>query len=165
VPHVRQGVRGPKKTGRSPSTALVKAYPESVVTLLLRSLARRIPPTTIVVLIIALLLTQAASFVCGAQCLQHQKSSSTAAAMTNCHAMHPSSNGPAAQTCPPAATSFCVTDLLANNQQKTLTPPTIQADAPPTALLPILIVAARTRVFPQLRSTIGDPPLLTPLRV
>jgi hypothetical protein len=28
-----------------------------------------------------------------------------------------------------------------------------------------LNVAARTPVFPLLRSTIGDPPLLTPLRV
>jgi hypothetical protein len=134
------------------------------VNLLLRSLARRIPPTTIVALILALLLTQAASFVCGAQCLQHQQSSRTAV-MNHCHAMHSSSKGITAQTCPPNATSFCVTDLLANNQQKTLVQPTIRADARPTALLPVLTVAARTPVFPRLRSTIGDPPLITPLRV
>jgi hypothetical protein len=135
------------------------------VTLLLRSVARRVPPTTIVALMLALLVTQAASFVCGAQCLQHQQASRTAAAMTHCHAMHQSSNGPAAQTCPPSATSLCVIDLLANNQQKTLAPPIIHADASPTALLPILNVAARTHSFPRLRSTIGDPPLITPLRV
>jgi hypothetical protein len=131
------------------------------VTFLLRSLARRIPTTTIVVLLLALIVTQAASFVCGAQCLQHQQP----AAMSHCHTIHPSSKGITAQTCPPNATSFCVTDLLANNQQTTLLQPTIRADARPTALLPVLTVAARTSIFPRLRSSIGDPPLITPLRV
>jgi hypothetical protein len=114
---------------------------------------------------LALLVTQAASFVCGAQCLQHQQASSTAAGMTHCHAMHQSSKGITAQTCPPTATSFCVTDLLANNQQRTLVHPTIDANAHPPTLLPVLTIAARTPVFPQLRSSIGDPPLITPLRV
>jgi hypothetical protein len=118
-----------------------------------------------VVLMFALLVTQAASFVCGAQCLQHQGPDRTAAAMTHCHAMHPSSNGVAAQTCPPSATSFCVTDLLANNQQKTLVHPTINANTRPTNLLPSLTIAARTPAFSQLRSTIGDPTLITPLRI
>jgi hypothetical protein len=135
------------------------------VTLLLRSVARRLPTATIVVLLFALLLTQAASFVCGAQCLQHLQPTQTVGEKTHCHPMHPSANTPAAQTCPPAAASFCVTDLLAANQQKTSAPPTIHAAEPPTALLPILTITARTRVFPQLRSTIGDPPLITPLRV
>jgi hypothetical protein len=79
--------------------------------------------------------------------------------------MHPSSKGLALQTCPPSATSFCVTDLLANNQQKTLVHPTINANTRPTALLPVLAVAARTPVSPRPRSSIGDPPLITPLRV
>jgi hypothetical protein len=118
-----------------------------------------------VLLLFALLLTQVASFVCGAQCLQHQQPNRAAAEMTHCHPMLPSANTPAAQTCPPAAASFCVTDLLANNQQKTLAQPTIEADAPPTALLPILTIAARNPAFLQLRSTIGDPPLITPLRI
>jgi hypothetical protein len=134
------------------------------VSLISQSAARRVLPATIVVLMFALLATQAASFVCGAQCLQHQQASSTVAAMTHCHAMHPSSKGITAQTCPNSATSFCVIDLLANNQQKTLVQPSISADARPT-LLPVLTVAARAPVFPRLRSTIGDPPLLTPLRV
>jgi hypothetical protein len=116
------------------------------------------------VLILALFLTQAASFVCGAQCLQHQQSSRTPV-MNHCQAMHPSSKGITAQTCPSSATSFCVIDLLANNQQKTLVQPSISADARPATLFPVLTVAARTPVFPLLRSTIGDPPLLTPLRV
>jgi hypothetical protein len=163
VPHVRSSVRGPKKTGRSPTIAFLKAYPEPVVTLLPRSTARRIRPTTIVVLLFALLLTQAASFVCGAQCLQHQQPSRTA--MTHCQAMHPSSKSITTQTCPPNATSRCVIDLLANNQQKNLAPSTIHADARPANLLPVSTVAARTPVFPPLRSTIGDPPLITPLRV
>jgi hypothetical protein len=125
--------------------------------------ARRVPSTTIVVLTFALLVTQAASFVCGAQCLQHHQPSRTA--MTHCQAMHPSSKGITTQTCPPSATSFCVIDLLANNQQKNVAPPTIHADARPATLLPILTVAAHTPVFPLLRSTIGDPPQITPLRV
>jgi hypothetical protein len=135
------------------------------VTLLLRSVARRIPPATIVVLVLALFVTQAASFVCGAQCLQHQQPSRTAAAMTNCHAMHSSSKGITAQTCPPNATSFCVIDLLANNQQKTLVHPAIDASTHLTNLVPSLNITARPPAFPRLRSTIGDPPLLTPLRV
>src|ERR1700722_17233930 len=105
----------------------------------------------------ALIVTQAASFVCGAQCLQHQQPSRTAAPMTHCEAMHSSSKGITTQTCPPSATSFCVIDLLANNQQKKLAQPTIPADARPAPLLPVLTVAARTPVFPPLRSTKGDP--------
>jgi hypothetical protein len=202
VPHVRQGVRGPKKTGRpgfpatgryrhsrvrlsskkaawssstptrstgnpgeAPPQPFDRAYPEPAVSLRLLSPPRRVPPATIVVLMLALLVTQAASFVCGAQCLQHQRASSTGAAMTHCHAMQPSSKGILAQTCPPSATSFCVIDLLANSQQKTLVPPTIHANAGPVTLLPGLTVAARTPVFPGFRSSVGDPPPLTPLRV
>jgi hypothetical protein len=118
-----------------------------------------------VLLMFALLVTQAASFVCGAQCLQHQQPNRAAAAMTHCHEMHPSSNGITAQTCPPAATSFCVTDLLANSQEKTLIHPTIHASTRPTNLLPSLNPPARTPIFSPQRSTIGDPPLITPLRI
>jgi hypothetical protein len=116
-----------------------------------------------VVLMFALLATQAASFVCGAQCLQHQKATQSNGAMTHCHAMQQPPNIPTAQTCPPTATSFCVIDLLADNQHKTLGPPTIQADTP--ALFPILTVAAQPRMFSPFRGTIGDPPLITPLRI
>jgi hypothetical protein len=74
-------------------------------------------------------------------------------------------NGTEAQTCPSTAASSCVIDLLANSQQKTLAQPTIHADARPLGLLPITNVIARTPVFPLLRSSIGDPPMITPLRV
>jgi hypothetical protein len=97
--------------------------------------------------------------------VQHPLATPKAGEMTNCHSMAPSANRITAQTCAPAAASFCLTDLLADNQQKTLAPPTIQANAPSATLLPILTVAARTPAFPHLRSTIGDPPLLTPLRI
>jgi hypothetical protein len=152
-----------RKRRAKPLHSICEAYPEPVVTLLPRSPVRRIPPTTIVVLMLSLLVTQAASFVCGAQCLQHQQPSRTA--MTHCQAMHPSSKSITTQTCPLSATSRCVIDLLANNRQKNLAPPTIHADARPATLLPVSTVAARTPVFPLLRSTIGDPPLITPLRV
>jgi hypothetical protein len=116
-----------------------------------------------VVLMLSLLVTQAASFVCGAQCLQHHQLSRTA--MTHCQAMHPSSKTITTQTCPSSATSFCAIDLLADNQQKNLAPPTIHPVARLVTLLPVLTVAAQTPVFPPLRSTKGDPPLITPLRV
>jgi len=85
--------------------------------------------------------------------------------MTHCHAMPQSPNSVATQTCPPTATSFCVIDLLANSQQKTWAQSTMQAHARPAPLLPDLRIAARTPTFPLLRSSIGDPPLITPLRV
>jgi hypothetical protein len=135
------------------------------VTLLLRSVARRLPSTTIVVLMLALLVTQAASFVCGAQCLQHQQASRTAAAMTHCPAMHPSLKGITVQTGPPTATSFCVTDLLANSQEKTLLHPTIDGNTHAINPVPSLNIPARPLAFPPRRSAIGDPPLITPLRV
>jgi hypothetical protein len=160
-----RSVRGLKKTGRRPLRSFFKAYPRAVVTLRSQSVPRRLLLATTVLMMFALLVTQAASFVCGAQCLQHQQPSGTAAAMTHCDAMHPSSNGPAAQTCPPSATSFCVIDLLANGQHKNLLHPTIDANTRPTGLVPSLNLPARRTAFPPQRSTIGHPPLLTPLRV
>jgi hypothetical protein len=118
-----------------------------------------------VVLMFALLVTQAASFVCGAQCLQHQQPNAAAAAMTHCHAMHSSTMGITGQTCPSTATAFCVTDLLVNSQQINTPQTTIYVDVQPTVQLPVSTVAARTTAIPPQRSTIGDPPLLTPLRV
>jgi hypothetical protein len=165
VPHVRNSVRGPKKTGRSPSTAFSKAYPRTVVTLTSQSASRRLLPATIVLLMFALLVTQAASFVCGAQCLQHQQPNGTAAAMTHCHAIHPSTMGITGQTCPSTAAAFCVIDLLTNSQHKNLLHPTVDANTRPADLVPSLNLPTRITAFPPQRSTIGDQPLLTPLRV
>lgn len=134
------------------------------MTLRSQSVVRRLLPTTIVVLLLALLVTQSASFVCGAQCLQHHQAGPKAGEMTHCEAMHEPSTGITAQTCPLTATSFCVADLLANNQQKILAQPT-NHDEPPATSLPVLTVAGPTPLFPLLRSSIGDPPLLTPLRI
>jgi hypothetical protein len=50
--------------------------------------------------------------------------------------------------------------LPANSQEKTLTQPTIHADARP---IPVLNIPALIPVL--LRTSIGDPPLITPLRV
>lgn len=130
-----------------------------------KSVARRFIPATIGTILFALVVTQAASFACGAQCLQHHQASQPAAAMTHCHAMHEPTKGITGRTCPSSATAFCVIDLLANNQQKILVQPTIHAAALSATLIPILTVAADTPVSPRLRSPIGDPPLLTPLRV
>jgi hypothetical protein len=137
----------------------------NLVTLPFHSAARRILPATIAALLLALLVTQAASSVCTVQCVQHQMANGAAPAMTHCHAMQQPANGAPAQTCSPTATSFCVIDLLANTQQKTLAQPTIHAGARPARLLPVLNITARVPAFPLLRSSIGDPPLITPLRV
>jgi len=155
-------IRGRKRRGEAPPLLFVRAYPEPVVTHPSHAAARRISPATIVALLLALLVTQAASFVCDAQCLQHHQGTRTAA-MTHCHPIHQQSNGTAAQTCPPTAASFCVIDLPANRQEKTLAPATIHADTRPTSQLRILNIPARTPVL--LRTSIGDPPLITPLRV
>jgi hypothetical protein len=154
-------IRGPKKTGEAPPQPFAKEYPEPEVTRFPQSKLRSYP--TMVALLLALLVTQAASVVCTAQCLQHQQHTQTSAATGHCHAMQPSSNNPAAQTCPATATSFCVTDLLANDQQKTSLQPTVQAIAP--ILLPFLTTTPRTLTLLQPRSTVGDPPLITPLRL
>jgi hypothetical protein len=159
VPLVRPAYVGRKRRGEAPPLLFIKAYPEPVVTRPSHSAARRIPPATIVALLLTLLVTQAASFVCDAQCLQHHQGTRTAG-MTHCHPMHQPSDGVAAQTCPPTATSFCVIDLPANSPKNTLAPAIIHADARP---IPILNIPARTPVL--LRTSIGDPPLISPLRV
>ena len=74
-------------------------------------------------------------------------------------------NGAAVQTCPASTYSFCVIDLLANSQEKTTVPQLIHAELPPGALLLVLDIPALAPLYPPLRSSIGDPPLITPLRV
>jgi hypothetical protein len=154
---------GRKRRGEAPPQLFIREYPKFVVTQPFHSTWRRIPTTTIVALLLALLLTQAASSVCDAQCLQRQQRRH--AAMTHCHAMQQPADGVAAQTCTPTANSFCATDLLANNQEKTLVQSTIHVDASPVGALTVPNTPSHTPVPTHLRSTIGDPPLLTPLRV
>jgi hypothetical protein len=121
------------------------------------------------VLLLALLVTQAASSVCSTQCLQRQMGTPSAGhdpVMTNCHSMvQPTATGAAADSCPPQTSSVCVIDLLANKQGKTAAPPSIQADWHPDTLLSGLNIASPAPADPGLRSSIGHPPLITPLRV
>jgi hypothetical protein len=73
--------------------------------------------------------------------------------------------GAALQNCPPKTYSVCVIDLLANKQGKTVTPFSVHADWHPGTLLPSPTIAISTPANPGLRSSIGHPPLITPLRV
>ena len=155
APCRKSGYVGRKRRGEAPPQPFAKEYPEPEVSRFPQSKTRSYP--TIVALLLALLVSQAASVVCTAQCLQHQQHTATA----HCHAMQPSTNNATAQTCPPGG--LCVTDLLANNQQKTSLQPTAQAIAP--ILLPVLTTTPRTPTLLQPRSTVGDPPLITPLRL
>jgi hypothetical protein len=134
------------------------------VSFLLHSFARRVLQLTIATLLLALLVTQTASFVCSAQCVQHQLG--THGAMAHCHSMlQPDLNAAAVQTCPAGASSFCVADLLAKRQEKTAPPPVIHAEWRPGTLVLGLYIAKFPPAYPPLRSGIGDPPLITPLRV
>jgi hypothetical protein len=132
---------------------------------LLHSAARRILPASIAVLLLVLLVTQAASSVCSAQCMQHQLAGHDSA-MADCHSMvQPAATGTAVQSCPPQTYSVCVIDLLVNRQGKTAAPLSVQADWHPDTLLPGLTIALSASVDPGLRSSVGHPPLITPLRV
>jgi hypothetical protein len=134
---------------------------------LLHSAARRIFPASIAALLLVLLVTQAASSVCSTQCMQHQLGTPSAdhnQAMTDCHSMA-QPVGEALQSCPPKTYSVCVVDLLANKQGKTVAKFSVHADQHPGTLLSGLTVAPSAPADPGLRSSVGHPPLITPLRV
>ena len=139
------------------------AYSEPAVSLTFYPAARRMLPATIAAFLLALLVTQTASFVCSAQCIQHQlgRPSTT----THCHSMQQSeANRATVGTCP--AYSLCVNDLLANSQNKSATKPlSTFAELRPAALLSPLPLVSCAPVTPTRRSSIGDPPLITPLRI
>jgi hypothetical protein len=119
------------------------------------------------VLLLVLLVTQAASSVCGAQCVQHQLPNPTAGSahvMAHCHSMlHPDTA--AIQTCPAGAHSLCAIDLLVNKQEKAAGPLVIHAGGRPDILLPGLNPASFPPVVPSPRSSPGSSPLITALRV
>jgi hypothetical protein len=73
--------------------------------------------------------------------------------------------GAGLQSCPPKTYSVCVIDLLANRQGKTEAPFSVHADQHPDTLLPGPNINSSTPADPGLRSSIGHPPLITPLRV
>jgi hypothetical protein len=130
---------------------------------LLHSAARRVFPASIAVLLLVLLVAQAASSVCSAQCMQHQLAGHEPA-MADCHSMA-QPVAPAVQSCAPKNYSVCVVDLLANRQGKTVPPPLLDADWRPDTLLPTPNIVASGPADPGLRSSVGHPPLITPLRV
>jgi hypothetical protein len=156
-----------RKRWAKPNHCFLLAYPETVVTSPLHSAVRRIFPASIAALLLVLLVTQAASSVCSTQCMQHQLGTPSAnhnQAMADCHSMA-QPLGPALQSCPTKTYSVCVIDLLANRQGKTVAPPSVQADRQPDTLLPTQNLVASTPADPGLRSSVGHPPLITPLRV
>lgn len=138
-------------------------YPETVVSLLFHATGRRILPAMIAVLLLAVVVTQAASFMCMAQCVQHQLGSrAVASVMTHCHSMVQCPN-PAVE--PPAAcvSSFCVIDLPVNTPPVQPRPLAVRANL--RGLLPGLNNASFLPASPSLRSSMGGPPLITALRV
>jgi hypothetical protein len=117
------------------------------------------------VLLLVLLMTQAASTVCGAQCVQHQFPNPSAHVMAHCHSMQqPEYNGSELQTCE-TATHACVVDLQANTQGKTASPLALQADVRPGALLPGQNIPHFISTSHLLRSSTDSSPLITALRV
>jgi hypothetical protein len=118
------------------------------------------------VLLLVLLMTQAASTVCGAQCVQHQFPNPSAHVMAHCHSMQqPESNGHELQTCPAGTHAFCAVDLLANTQGKTARLLVLLADVRAAAILPSTSIPQFNSASRLLRSSTDSSPLITALRV
>jgi hypothetical protein len=120
-------------------------------------------------LLLALLVTQAASFVCNAQCVQRQLPGGSArgnSTMAHCHSMATTQPAATVQTAAACTHTRCAIDLLANGQGKS----EVQArpfavNAGPHQLLFVLNIASFTPAYPSPRSSIVSPPLITALRV
>jgi hypothetical protein len=84
--------------------------------------------------------------------------------MADCHSMA-HAVGFAVETCPPKTSPICVVDLLANKQGKTVAPPPVHIHWQPDTLLPTQNLVASAPADPGLRSSVGHPALITPLRV
>jgi hypothetical protein len=152
--------RSPTCWRRSPRPA----YAESVVNL--SSPSRTRSKIVLPLLLLVLLMTQAASTVCGAQCVQHQFPNPSAHAMAHCHAMqHPESTGSELQTCQTGTHAICVADLQANTQGKTASPLALHADVRSGAILPGQNIPRFLSTSHLLRSSTHSSPLITALRV
>jgi hypothetical protein len=117
-------------------------------------------------LLLVLLMTQAASTVCGAQCVQHQLPNPSAHVMAHCHSMEqPESNGPELQTCQTGTHAICVVDLQANTQGKTASPLALHAVVRPDALPQGHSISRFISTSHLLRSSTHSSPLITALRV
>jgi hypothetical protein len=118
------------------------------------------------VLLLVLLVTQAASTVCGAQCVQHQVPNPSAHMMAHCHAMQPpTSNAPELQTCQTGTHAICVVDLQANTQGKIASPLVLHADVRSSVLLPGQSIPRFISPSHLLRSSTDSSPPITALRV
>jgi hypothetical protein len=118
------------------------------------------------VLLLVLLMTQAASTVCGAQCVQHQLPNPSTHVMAHCHSMlQPESGGLVLQTCQTGTHAICAVDLLANTQGKTASPRATHANVRSGALLPNQNVPQFISTSRLLRSSTDSSPLVTALRV
>jgi hypothetical protein len=118
------------------------------------------------VLLLVLLMTQAASTVCGAQCVQHQLPNPSAHAMAHCHAMpQPEQSGAVLQTCQAGTHAFCAIELMANSQGKTASPLVLYSLDRPAALLPDQNIPQYLSASRLLRSSKASSPLITALRV
>ena len=140
------------------------AYAKSVVNL--SSPSRTRSKIVLPLLLLVLLMTQAASTVCGAQCVQHQLPNPSAHGMAHCHSMEqPDSNAPELQTCQTATHAICVVDLQANTEGKTASPLALQAEVRPDALLQGQSIPQFISTFQLLQSSADSAPLITALRV
>jgi hypothetical protein len=117
-------------------------------------------------LLVMLLLTQAASSVCGAQCVEHQMPNHSAhsQAMMHC-SMQREDNGTAVQSCPAASHAFCAIDLQANQLAKTVAPQPLYAELRADTLPAGASLVSFAPVFSALRSSPSATPLITALRV
>lgn len=117
-------------------------------------------------LVLALLMTQAASTVCGAQCVQHQFPNPSAHLMAHCPSMQqPEPNGPTLRTCQTGTHATCAVDVLANTQGKTASLLVPLADVRSGAHLPSQNVPQFVSASHHLRSSTHSSPLITALRV
>jgi hypothetical protein len=117
-------------------------------------------------LLLVLLMTQAASTVCGAQCVQHQVLNPSVHTMSHCRSMLQPEHGTVVlQTCPAGTHAFCAIDLLANSQGETATLLVLQVDCRSDSLLPGQSIPRFISSTRLLRSTTDSSPLITALRV
>ena len=155
-----------RKTSETWGTRHRLAYAEPVLNLFSPSRSTVTVKLGLPVLLLLLLLTQAASTVCGAQCVQHQLPHPSNHAMAHCHSMlQPEESGATPQTCPAATHAVCAIDLLANTQAKTAPRLTLHADARPEALLPHRIFPTPKPSPTSNESSTDSAPLITALRV
>jgi hypothetical protein len=112
---------------------------------------------------LVLLLPQAGFSLCRNQCMEQQWGAHNE--MSHCHsALQTTATSAAADCCPARSGSVCVMELPANSQNEAANPPSIESEL--REILPaIQRNPSLTGAFSHFRSSVGDPPLIAPLRV